>query len=88
MNRLFQTLAVWIAIGFALQAAGLTVMDLLFWCILVLIWLVEYLARSMGYESGTIDGLVNGGEAIIQLSQENKQLKEKLKQYEQHSSTS
>ena len=52
MNRLLQSLAVWIGLGMTASALGLDITNSLFWCLLILIWVAEILARAEGREQG------------------------------------
>ena len=82
-TRLLQTFAAWAGIGYALHVAGLALTDALFWCIVILIWVVEYLARV----DGRTHGILLNGMAVMNLKEQVDELTEKLNQYEQHSST-
>lgn len=78
INRLLQSFAVWYGIGIALHRVGLTLHDMLFWCILVLMIISSYLERSAGRE----EGILLNGAAVLNLSDQVNELKSKLAEYE------
>lgn len=56
LNWMLQTVAVWATLGYVLSAAGLTIADWLFWCVLAMAWLIEYLAKEQGRREGYVIG--------------------------------
>ena len=79
MTRYLQGIAAWGGIGYALQAAGLSMTDTLFWCVVVLAMVLEYLARTEGRDQG----ILMNGIAVLHLKEQVEELTEKLRQHEQ-----
>jgi hypothetical protein len=57
MNETLQRVAIYAGLGWALIAAGVQWNDMLFWCILVMFWVSNYLHRKDGYELGLSNGI-------------------------------
>jgi hypothetical protein len=57
MNETLQRIAVYAGLGTALSAAGVQWDDMLFWCILVMFWVSNYLHGKDGYELGLSNGI-------------------------------
>ena len=74
MNRLLQGLAVWIGLGMTASALGLDLTNTLFWCLLILIWVAEILARAEGREQG----ILHSAQAVSVLKQRVAELEQQL----------
>jgi len=76
VNRLLQSLAVWIGLGMTASALGLELTNTLFWCLLILVWVAEILARAEGREQG----IIWTGQAVVVLTERVKELEQLLEQ--------
>ena len=74
MNRLLQSLAVWIGLGMTASALGLELTNTLFWCLLILVWVAEILARAEGREQG----ILQAAQAVVVLTERVKELEQQL----------
>jgi hypothetical protein len=50
---MLERLAIYTAVGLVLTTLGLHTTDELFWCMVALLWIAEFLARREGYEDAT-----------------------------------
>ena len=76
MNRLLQALAVWIGLGMTASALGLDLTNTLFWCLLILVWVAEILARAEGREQG----IIQAAQAVLVLKERVAELEQLLEQ--------
>ena len=74
MNRSLQALAVWIGLAMTITALGLDLTNSLFWCLLILIWVAEILARAEGREQG----ILHSAQAVVVLTERVKELEQRL----------
>ena len=76
MNRWLQVLAVWIGLGMTASALGLDITNSLFWCLLILVWVAEILARAEGREQG----IQQAAQAVVVLTERVAELEQLLEQ--------
>ena len=80
MTYLLQQLTIWATMGYMLDSMGYSYTTLLYWCMITLVVLSNFLSRKEGIEDGVLNMIVNLSveefrklKDIIQEEEENKQ---------------
>jgi len=76
MNTIAQRLAVYFALGMVLTTVDVTVFTWQFWCILALVWTIEFMVRKGTEELARAEGIT----MFLGMSAEEQQ---RIKQYHQ-----